>query len=201
MLTILARNRALNAISAAYGFIAAHTDWPGRLGANNEVSGGSPAYARKAHTWNSAATAALDDSNAPVIDIPTTTTVKWLSIWTAATAGECGAVIPAGGSAKRYTVVLATDVFTSVAHGFIDTNQIVFWGDTVPTGLTEGTIYFVRDATTDTFKVAATSGGVAIDITGAGSEFTNVSKMVPEVFASQGTYTLTDTDIGIDVTV
>jgi len=39
----------------------------------------------------------------------------------------------------------------------------------LPTGITAGTVYYVRDKTTDTFKIAATAGGSAIDITGAGT--------------------------------
>lgn len=198
MITVLGRGVMLDAFGAAYGYVAAHTDWPGRTGASNEVSGGSPAYARKSHTWNAASASDLDDSNTPTFDIPGSTTVKWVSAMTASTAGTCGAVMPAGGSVKRFTMVAATDVFTSVAHGFADTNQIVFWGDTVPTGLTEGTIYFARDCTTDTFKVAATSGGTAIDVSGSPSIYCNVSLIVPEVFAGQGTYQITDFDVFVD---
>ena len=53
----------------------------------NEVSGGSPAYARKAITWNSAAAGALDNNANPVFDVPAGTTITHVGLWSAATAG------------------------------------------------------------------------------------------------------------------
>jgi hypothetical protein len=40
---------------------------------------------------------------------------------------------------------------------------------TLPAGLAVDTLYYIRDATANTFKLAATSGGDAIDITGTGT--------------------------------
>ena len=64
-----------------------------------------------------------------------------------------------------------TDICTSVAHGFLDTNQVTLQlvSGTLPGGLSEGVTYFIRDKTADTFKLALTSGGTAVDITGTGS--------------------------------
>jgi hypothetical protein len=39
----------------------------------------------------------------------------------------------------------------------------------LPTGLTPGTTYFVRDVTTNTFNLAATAGGAAITTSGTQS--------------------------------
>lgn len=64
-----------------------------------------------------------------------------------------------------------TDVITSPAHGFSDTDRVAaeaVFGQTFPTGISEGAVLYVRDSTTDTYKVAATSGGAAINITGDG---------------------------------
>ena len=45
----------------------------------NEVTGGSPAYARKAVTWNAAVSGTIDDSTAPIVlDVPAATTVSWV---------------------------------------------------------------------------------------------------------------------------
>jgi hypothetical protein len=57
------------------------------------------------------------------------------------------------------------DTITKAAHGYQDGDTVVFVSGTGFTGLTAGNIYFVRDRATDTFKLAATSGGAAIDIT------------------------------------
>ena len=78
------RNKGADGIAAAVTRLALHTGDPGGADtANNEVTGGSPAYARKACTWNAASggTAAL---NADVVfDVPATT-VSWISGWNTA---------------------------------------------------------------------------------------------------------------------
>lgn len=81
-----AKNLMLDALAAVAVYASCHTADPGTNGAN-EVTGGSPAYARKSITWNAAATGALDDSNAPVFDIPAGTTVAFVGLWSALTNG------------------------------------------------------------------------------------------------------------------
>lgn len=67
----------------------------------------------------------------------------------------------------------ADDEVTLPAHGFVDGTPVKFFRDSstsqLPTPLTFDTVYFVRDATTNTFKLAATSGGAAIDLGGTPS--------------------------------
>lgn len=73
-----------------------------------------------------------------------------------------------GGSV--FTADAGTDVITSASHGLSDTNAILLTtSDTLPAPLATATPYYVRDSTASTFKVAATSGGAAIDITDAGT--------------------------------
>jgi hypothetical protein len=61
-----------------------------------------------------------------------------------------------------------TNVCTRDGHGYSDGDPIKFFtSGTLPTSLSPNTQYFVRDATTDTFKVALTSGGAAIDFGGS----------------------------------
>lgn len=69
------------------------------------------------------------------------------------------------------TVDNTTDTFTSAAHGLSDGDVIVFHTitGTLPTGVTAGTPYYVRDSATDTFKIATTSGGSAVNITTDGT--------------------------------
>lgn len=47
----------------------------------NELSGGTPAYARKAITWNPAASRNLDNDVNPVFDVPPGSTVAGFAIW------------------------------------------------------------------------------------------------------------------------
>jgi hypothetical protein len=86
---------------------------------------------------------------------------------------------------KQCGVDASTDIFLCPAHGFADTNTVRLRagaGDTFPTGISEGVTYFVRDATTDTFKLALTSGGAAINITVSGSAL--IGKQTTQTVAS-----------------
>ena len=67
-------------------------------------------------------------------------------------------------------VSAANDTITSTSHGLTDGVKVYYSaaGGTAIGGLTTNTQYFVRDAAADTFKLSATSGGAAIDLTGVG---------------------------------
>jgi hypothetical protein len=56
----------------------------------------------------------------------------------------------------------------------------------------------VRDSTTDTFKVAATLGGAAINITAVNSLDSVMSKIVEEVYGAQGTHTVTAATLNLN---
>ena len=70
--------------------------------------------------------------------------------------------------ARACTMDISTDYVTLAGHGYTNGEKVVFRTiGTLPTGLTAGTTYYVRDKTTDTFKVEASVGGGAIDLSGA----------------------------------
>jgi hypothetical protein len=69
------------------------------------------------------------------------------------------------GRARNVTIAAATDTATSTAHGYSNGDEIVFDNLVGGAPLVNGTHYFARDITANTFKIAATSGGAAIDIT------------------------------------
>lgn len=73
--------------------------------------------------------------------------------------------------ASTATVDAGTDVVTAtVPSGFGNSSIVKFTTTGVaPAGLTANQHYFVRDTSGGTFKLAATSGGAAIDITDTGS--------------------------------
>lgn len=80
-----ARNVGVDAIAALGTRWAAHTGDPGAANtASNEVTGGSPAYARKAVAWNAASGGIATQNGDVVLDIPAGTTVSWLSLWNTA---------------------------------------------------------------------------------------------------------------------
>jgi uncharacterized phiE125 gp8 family phage protein len=78
---------------------------------------------------------------------------------------QCGYLVP-------FTATAAMDVITAVNHPFADGDRVRLSvsGGTLSTGLAVLTDYFIRDAVAGvSFKLAATSGGVAIDLTTAGT--------------------------------
>lgn len=81
-----AKNLMLDQLGTVLTRLALHTGDPGAADtAANEVTGGSPAYARKAIAWNAAASGSMDDStNGVVFDVPAGTTVTWISGWNTA---------------------------------------------------------------------------------------------------------------------
>lgn len=76
-------------LAVAYGTNAAyaslHTADPGTSGAS-EVTGGSPAYARKALTWTAGSVDGVVTATA-VFDVPSGVTVAYAGLTTAVTAG------------------------------------------------------------------------------------------------------------------
>lgn len=72
-------------------------------------------------------------------------------------------------SGKRCTVAAATDKFTFTSHGFSDGEAVridaEYATDTLPTGVNNSTTYYVVSSAANDFKLSATQGGAAIDIT------------------------------------
>ena len=63
-----------------------------------------------------------------------------------------------------------TGIITSAAHGLMNEDLLQFTtADTLPAGLELATDYYVRDVTTNTFKVSTIKGGPAVDITDTGT--------------------------------
>lgn len=99
-------------------------------------------------------------------------------------------------SGLRFTSDTA-DVFTSTAHGLTDGTPVRVeaekTGDVVPTPLNNTTTYFVRDSAANTFKLAATAGGVAIDLTTTGAGAVRKHGGTDEAIAIDGTGVVTAT--------
>lgn len=63
------------------------------------------------------------------------------------------------------------DAVTVQNHGLSNDDRVCFLvgqGQALPTGITEGTVYHVVSAATDTFDVSLTQGGASVDYTGDG---------------------------------
>lgn len=59
----------------------------------------------------------------------------------------------------------STDVFTATGHGYILNDPVLFPTLTGGAPLAASVAYYARDITTDTFKVALTPGGAAVNVT------------------------------------
>lgn len=169
----------------------------------NEVTGGSPAYARKAATWAAAAGRSKATSASMVFDVPAATTVRWVGFYDAVTAGNFLGMVPNGGGTPESFAVnsagVTSNTFDAPSHGFANTNTVVVWavpGVALPTGVAEGTVYYIVGSATDTFQLSLTSGGAAIDITAVGSGY--AQRIVEETFGSQGTHTISSATMSLD---
>lgn len=184
-----AKNTMLDALRVLMTHASLHSAFPGTGGAN-EIAGGT--YARKATTYSASAAGQTDLSAAQLFDVPAAATVAWVGAWGALTAGTFYGYAPNGSTGVlEFTADLTADTIIAPAHNFTVDQTIVFYGATPPGGLTEGTTYFVRAPATNTFQVAATAGGAAIDLTSFGSAQCVVSRIVIETFTGAGQVNLT----------
>ena len=73
-------------------------------------------------------------------------------------------------SPATITVDVTTDIFTKTAHGFGAGTPVRFTTTgTLPVPLVAGVTYYIRDITTDTFRISLTPLSTVIDITTTGS--------------------------------
>ena len=172
-----------------------------------EATGGSPAYARQAVTWGAAASGAKSNSGALTFDVPAGS-YHAFGLFNAVSgngAGNFMGYLPFGGSVKGFGTCESSDVtantIASSAHGLVNGDRVMVYNvfaESLPTGLTEGTLYFVVGAATDTFQVSLTSGGAAVDITAVGDLY--FQKFVVETFGGQGQITAAVGALVLDAT-
>lgn len=173
-------------------YLSAHTAYSASGG--NELTGGSPAYARLLASWSSASANSKALAGTPYnFNVPGATTVAFIGFWDSLTGGNFQDMIPAG-NATGYTFAApsSTSILLAPGSGYAANQQVCVFntgGSAIPSGLVAGTIYFVKSPSSDSFQLAATSGGSAITLTGDGSGY--VQAITPEVFAGAGTFTVT----------
>ena len=159
-----------------------HTDWPGVTGLN-EVTGGTPAYARKPVTFGSVTGGQATSTSSLTFDVPAAT-VRWVGMWKS---GAFVGAMPNGGApSKNFVAMPSTNLIAATAHGYSAGQKVAFFNGTPPGGLTEGVTYFTRDVLPDSFAVASTSGGAAIDLTSGASFGCVMAAITEDVYASQG---------------
>jgi hypothetical protein len=195
-----AKNAALDGLDESVaagikflGLFTAADPGTGSTYTGTEASGGAPAYARQAVTFGAAASGQKSNTGAVTIDVPAGTYgfIGFFNTSTGNAAGNYLGYAPLNGSVKGFGTVdsagVTADAIQSSAHGLVNADRVMafnVFAESLPTGLTEGTLYFVVGATTDTFQVSLTSGGAAVNITAIGELY--FQKVIPEAFAAQG---------------
>lgn len=108
--------------------------------------------------------------------------VVLLSSSAAYTASHTSRASVENGTTATFTITIAAPgVVTANSHGLANNTPVVLNSTgALPTGLTAGTVYYVRNAAANTFELSATSGG--------GSITTSGSQSGTHTFWSQGTY-------------
>lgn len=172
-----------------------------------EATGGSPAYARQGVVFGAAASGQKSNTGALTFDVPAGS-YHAFGLFNAISGNGAGnflGYLPFGGAVKGFGTCNAADVtadtVSSSAHGLVNTDRVMVYNvfaETLPTGLTEGTLYFVVGATTDTFQLSLTSGGAAVNITAVGDLF--YQKFVVETFGGQGQITAAVGALVLDAT-
>jgi len=75
-----------------------------------------------------------------------------------------------GETAVEFTVNATSDTILKTSHGLRQNDQVTFATDgTLPGGLSTDTTYYVINPTDDTFQVATSKNGTAVDITDSGT--------------------------------
>ena len=193
-------NAGAGTFPAADPYISLHTADPADTGAN-EVTGGT--YTRQQVAFGAAASGALENTGAINFTLmPACTVVAW-GVNSAVTAGtfyQVGWFSTVSGLAIVRTADATANDVQSQTHGLANDDRVVFEvieGLTVPAGLTAGTLYFVISTglTTDAFRVATTSGGAAVDITGNGSAIWR--KVTPKTVNAGDTFQIAAGDLDI----
>lgn len=158
-------------------YAALHTADPGGGGSQNTSESAYTSYARVAIARSGAgfslSGAAL--SNAASIDFPactggTETATHW-SLGTASTGA--GKILHSGPLAANGRVFTAEPGDTLYVPGntLVVDDRVVFFAIpliALPTGITAGTVYWVKTVSTNTITISTTQGGSTLDITAAG---------------------------------
>lgn len=180
-------NTMLAAWTAVNGWMSAHSAYSA-TGAN-ELAGGS--YARVAVTWGSPSGGSVALTGTPYsINAPASSSVAWVGFWSASSGGTFGGMFP-GGNASAFAFAAPSSTSTLLAPGsaYANGTTVVVLpvpGGTLPSGLAQGTIYYVVNASGDSFQLSATLGGSAITLTADGAGL--VQAISAESFGSAGTY-------------
>ena len=165
-------------VAAGQLFLSLHSADPGEGGdqTTNEVA--YTGYARVGVARSGAGFVVTGNQVSPAANVDfgqCTALPATYAFWAIGTAASgSGKVLYRGviGSNLGAFTALATDVITIPGlTGVAVNDNIAFFaepGDTLPAGITEGTVYFVRTISGNDITLSTTAGGAVVDITGPG---------------------------------
>jgi hypothetical protein len=167
-----------NSAAAGSLYIALHSADPGEGGSQNTNEISYTGYARVAVARSGAGwtVSANSVSNAAAIAFGACTagsaTATHFSIGTDSSgAGKILYKGNLGASIQGPFTAAVDDNITIPGHTLAVSDRVAFYpaaGSTLPTGITEGTLYFVKTSATNVITISATDGGATIDITAVG---------------------------------
>lgn len=155
-------------IAVAQPYAQLHIGSPGETGTSNVAAETD----RVAVSFANAASGAVVSNDDTVwTSVAATESYSHISLWDASTAGNCLWYGPLGAGTKAVCTATSADTFTSYAHGYSDNDRIEVFareGAGLPTGISEGTLYYVVSSATDTFQLSTSQGGGAVNLTSNG---------------------------------
>lgn len=169
----------------------------------NEITGGSPAYARVALTWAAANTGTGQKSLSATpgaFNVPASSTIAYVGLWSALTAGTFSGMGPNGGAVQyAFTASQASPASFSAPGTAYAANQTVVLfpgpGGNLPSPFTAGTVYYAVSVSGSVFSLSATSGGAGINSTTNGSGI--IQAITLESYGAQGNFTLSADTLAI----
>jgi hypothetical protein len=159
-------------------YISLHTADPGRAGSQTTNEATYTGYARLAIVRSGAGwtVAGNQASNAAIATFAQCTagsnTITHFGIGTDPSgAGQLIGSGPVGSTNQGPLTATAADVLTLPGHTLVVNDTVQFfalYGVALPTGITEGTTYFVKTVSGNDITISTTQGGATLDITAAG---------------------------------
>lgn len=159
-------------------YFSAHTAFPGEAGSQTTSECAYTGYTRQAVARNTGFTASTNSvTNASTVSFGSKTagtdeTIFFVGVGRSASgAGTLDYICPCSSDRALFTATTADVVTVPGVSLAVDDRVCLF--DIVesdyPTGLTAGTVYFVKTVSGNDITLATTSGGATVDITAAGS--------------------------------
>lgn len=172
----IADNAASSPLTNIYW--ALHTADPGEAGAQNANECAYGSYARVAVARTTGGHTVTNNSVSPVAEIqfPEATSGSESALFFSTGVASSGATKilhkgPIGSVLGPFTAATSDTITNPGLSGLSVDDRITFFateGSALPTGITEGTVYWVKTASGDAVTISTTQGGGTLDITAVG---------------------------------